>query len=446
MPAGAVSDIYSLRSIVFRGKSAQIVVQNENGPCPFIAICNVLFLRQYIALPPDAVSVTLSELLNLVTDFLFEKRGLSQNADMQYQLDDVVRHLPSLQVGMDVNVRFRSVDAYEFMPAMVCFDAFNIQMVHGWVLDAADPDFAEVVGNSSYNALTDLLIARNEILDQREKRAAAEQAQKDKADKPPEAGAEDGEADGDKTEEPKQEEELKPEDPKKRIEDDEVIRKASVAEQFLEQTAGQLTYTGLIELNKVIKEGELCVLFRNNHFSTLTKHQNRLFCLLTDVGYADVPEAVWELLAEIDGDMHIVNSQFQAPRSFGRQGNIMNAAAGRQEPPREPAPQPQQLPHQPDVSRQQMEAADAAFAQQLQREEQQLARQREEQRMRLQQQQQQQQQLYAQQPPRQPHHPQAGPRPTTKPAPRRQATPPPAPRRPTGATKKKKKDDGCCTQ
>lgn len=44
-----------------------------------------------------------------------------------------------------------------------------------------------------------------------------------------------------------------------------------VAEQFLNNTATQLTYHGLCELTSTVQEGELCVFFRNNHFSTMIK-------------------------------------------------------------------------------------------------------------------------------------------------------------------------------
>lgn len=46
-----------------------------------------------------------------------------------------------------------------------------------------------------------------------------------------------------------------------------------VAEQFLNNTATQLTYHGLCELTSAVQEGELCVFFRNNHFSTMTKYK-----------------------------------------------------------------------------------------------------------------------------------------------------------------------------
>ena len=46
-----------------------------------------------------------------------------------------------------------------------------------------------------------------------------------------------------------------------------------MAEEFLERTASQLTYHGLHELVTTLKEDELAVFFRNNHFSTLLKHK-----------------------------------------------------------------------------------------------------------------------------------------------------------------------------
>lgn len=49
-----------------------------------------------------------------------------------------------------------------------------------------------------------------------------------------------------------------------------------VAEQFLESTASQLTYHGLCELTTTVREGELSVFFRNNHFSTMIKHKVQL--------------------------------------------------------------------------------------------------------------------------------------------------------------------------
>ncbi len=44
-----------------------------------------------------------------------------------------------------------------------------------------------------------------------------------------------------------------------------------VAEEFLERSASQLTVHGLCELSESLREGQLAVLFRNNHFNTIYK-------------------------------------------------------------------------------------------------------------------------------------------------------------------------------
>ena len=59
-----------------------------------------------------------------------------------------------------------------------------------------------------------------------------------------------------------------------------IIFPGLAAECFLEETANQLTYHGLCELNAKLQEDELCVFFRNNHFSTLYKHQVRIGLVL----------------------------------------------------------------------------------------------------------------------------------------------------------------------
>ena len=45
------SSSYLIKEIDFRGNILPILCQDENGPCPLLAICNVLLLRQAIRLP-----------------------------------------------------------------------------------------------------------------------------------------------------------------------------------------------------------------------------------------------------------------------------------------------------------------------------------------------------------------------------------------------------------
>ncbi len=89
-----------------------------------------------------------------------------------------------------------------------------------------------------------------------------------------------------------------------------LMREGSLIESFLNETASQLTYHGLSKLHSDVKEKEISVFFRNNHFTCMFMLEGRLYLLLTDCGYARLSNAVWELLSDIDGDTVLVNSDF----------------------------------------------------------------------------------------------------------------------------------------
>jgi hypothetical protein len=50
-----------------------------------------------------------------------------------------------------------------------------------------------------------------------------------------------------------------------------LLEEGPVLEEFFNSTASQLTYYGLVKLHEEVRERQLCVFFRNNHFSTLFK-------------------------------------------------------------------------------------------------------------------------------------------------------------------------------
>lgn len=54
MDEDASNPVYSLKHIKFFQRDVPIVCQNENGPCPLLAIVNILSLRNQIKLPARA--------------------------------------------------------------------------------------------------------------------------------------------------------------------------------------------------------------------------------------------------------------------------------------------------------------------------------------------------------------------------------------------------------
>uniref|UniRef100_A0A1I7WML5 Ubiquitin carboxyl-terminal hydrolase n=1 Tax=Heterorhabditis bacteriophora TaxID=37862 RepID=A0A1I7WML5_HETBA len=83
-------------------------------------------------------------------------------------------------------------------------------------------------------------------------------------------------------------------------------------EEFLNSSMTQLTYYGLFRLMDTMRDNELAVLFRNNHFHTMLKRKDELFLLVSDSGYLKVPNVVWETLNNVEGNSVFVNSEFNS--------------------------------------------------------------------------------------------------------------------------------------
>ena len=94
----------------FLGRDVSILCQNENGPCPLLAICNVLLLRNSLRIHPDYSQISPQELIQLVANKIIESNPPAKNETMrmnqQQVINDVITILPKLLVGLDVNVRF----------------------------------------------------------------------------------------------------------------------------------------------------------------------------------------------------------------------------------------------------------------------------------------------------------------------------------------------------
>ncbi|KAJ9438705.1 ubiquitin carboxyl-terminal hydrolase MINDY-1/2 [Diplonema papillatum] len=277
----ATCGTYQVKRIRHKDETVGVLLQNENGPCPLLAIANIMFLRRRLTLHPDVAAVTDETLLAMLAGCLKERlhaTGLADDPNAEYSMKETLETLPALQKGMDVNIKYGGIADYEITSNIAVFDSFNVRLVHGWLPSEADP-YYDTVKDKSYNQLVDMIIKKN-----------------DEGEKPADERSE------------------------------EVVRAGLLAEAFVSETAPQLTYTGLFRLAEELAEGEMCVLFRNNHFSTLTKQSKRLYALLTDVGYSDVRNAAWESLSDVDGNMVLVDGNFEVPADLGRQARVLNAS------------------------------------------------------------------------------------------------------------------------
>lgn len=195
-----------------------------------------------------------------------------------FHIDELLQHIPRFQYGMDVNPKFTSITAYEYTAQLTAFDLLGVKLVHGWLVDPHDDDdTASAIGTLSYNALVELVIQGNEAATELERLQQQNQNV----------------------------------DPSKLQQLSQLATRAVVIDHFLQSNSHQLTQYGLQALHQDLRDDELTVFFRNNHFGTLTKHKGMLYLLVTDFGYADAPEIVWEKLDVINGDTEYVNATFQ---------------------------------------------------------------------------------------------------------------------------------------
>ncbi|CAM9285749.1 unnamed protein product [Ectocarpus sp. 6 AP-2014] len=390
-------DTYRIKRVRFFGRKVPILCQNLNGPCPLLAIGNILLLQSNISIHPDLSEISFSELTQLVAGFLLDSNPPHEderiNVNQQTQLDTVIKLLPRLQYGLDVNVRFNSVRGFEFTEEMAAFDMSGVTLLHGWILDPEDKHTGSVIEGMSYNKLVEKLLEfrsltveasgprkqdfdnvgarqnvpsdKSESNDRQEagstniaKTAGEEDAgtQAQLVTKPlqtaqsvgavvvddaSESLGENAPTPVSRSEEDTGQEGLSsastitrqqgsgsilhreeglPTDKSARAssvtsetESDKMataLNEGQVAEEFFRETASQLTYYGLSQLHQEVRERQLCVFFRNNHFSTMFKYEGKLYLLITDLGYARESSVVWEKLDQIDGNTEYADSDF----------------------------------------------------------------------------------------------------------------------------------------
>ncbi|EPB90420.1 hypothetical protein HMPREF1544_02786 [Mucor circinelloides 1006PhL] len=297
---------YLVKTIDWRDKQVRIITQNENGPCPLVAICNVLFLRGDLEIrPPDREVVTFEYLVDRLGDYLLnhaptdepmaqsppksaekqpqapKRQGTSEFVlTYRHNLDAAFTILPNLKSGLDVNIKFDSIHGFEPTAELAMFDLFNVNLVHGWVADPQDVETFDVVVNKcgTYNHAVELIVQADELSTRQSDEGLMVAKSLTTAE-------------------------------------EEKLHEGFVATEFLKDTATQLTYFGLDLLLDSIPADTLCVLFRNNHFSTMYRHPTQgLYMLVTDSGLVSERSVVWESLADVDqGSSEFCNGSFSKP-------------------------------------------------------------------------------------------------------------------------------------
>ncbi|RZC89806.1 hypothetical protein C5167_035801 [Papaver somniferum] len=356
--------IFETKLIDYNGFQLRIVAQDKNGPCPLIAVCNVLLLRQKFHLV--SLTVSADTLLEHVADQLCQGAA-SVARDQNQDLSQALEALPRFRTGIDVNFRFNKIDGFIDMPELAVFRLLKIPLYHGWMVDPQDSDTAEAFGSKPYNRII------KEVADFRARYAGGEEKnvlledggfhQKGKGDLEEQKALHKALALSSVSESAELDESgcslhldkaghlsacditaiLGPSatngvnssmDVRGPVDEREVVvakqvervcendsdidlspfiirARGLLIDTFLENNKNQLTIYGLCALQEGLADGELCVFFCSNHFNTMTKCKNELYVLVTDQGYVSQTDLVWGKLNEVNGDTVFFTGDFK---------------------------------------------------------------------------------------------------------------------------------------
>ncbi|KAL8064317.1 hypothetical protein ABFX02_01G081900 [Erythranthe guttata] len=139
---------HSIKFVQYLGRTTPIVLQNDNGPCPLIAICNALSLKNSLGSGLNNPEVSQEQLLSLVYDrMMHSKPGTYKDIEEMFDL------LRRLTTGINVNIKFRRIDDFELTPECAIFGLLDIPLYHGWIVDPQDKETYAAIGSESYDIL-----------------------------------------------------------------------------------------------------------------------------------------------------------------------------------------------------------------------------------------------------------------------------------------------------
>jgi hypothetical protein len=292
---------YAIKHINWKDQSttgmrrSPILMQNDNGPCPLLALVNALVLST----PPDLDTALVETLktreqvsLGLLLDAVFDELMSGRRGDSAQELPDVSElyaFLLALHTGMNVNPRFitpvhaprGSLDghspdlnqthpmhraqskagAFEETREMRLYSTFSIPLIHGWVPSQDTSAYAAFERCAqSFEDAQNIQFVEFELEDKLRAEGLSEHEQL-------------------------------------------TLQDIQTIKSFLANWPTQLTDFGLQTMSRTLKPGQIAILFRNDHFSTVYKEPSfgGLMTLVTDAGYGSHDEIVWESLVDVNG-------------------------------------------------------------------------------------------------------------------------------------------------
>lgn len=288
------AETYSIRHVNWTDvtgnlRESPVLVQNENGPCPLLALVNALALRAGKDAQPPIVKALQSReqiSLGLLIEAMFDELTTCLGPDQQLpDIEALSQFLTMLHTGMNVNPRLTLVCGQSVHFLRICaylkqesdnavgsflqtsdlrlYGTFGIPLVHGWVATPSSQSHDALARVAQYHEDIQLLQFRKAELEDRVFGGGTLS-----------------------------------------FEEERVMSDIQLIQQFVDvDNTTQLSTFGLDRLAEKLAPGSISILFRNDHFSTLYKHpqSHQLFTMVTDAGYSGHAEVVWESLVDVSG-------------------------------------------------------------------------------------------------------------------------------------------------
>ena len=276
-----------------RLRQSSMLTQNQNGPCPLLALVNALILGagdESQASLDDALRSREQVSLGLIIETLMYElvTRSAESGEHLPDVDELNAFLMRLRTGMNANPKFvvakkappNIMDArnsmlhlpqaeragskagtFEATLDMKLYGAFSVPLLHGW-LPESDSDAASAFHRSAptYEDAQALQFNEEELEYKLSRQGLTPEEQR-------------------------------------------VYEDISSIKNFLKLYPTQLTPHGLESVQESLQSGSFAIMFRNDHFSTIYKHpqSGQIFTLITDAGYADRDEIIWESLIDVNG-------------------------------------------------------------------------------------------------------------------------------------------------
>lgn len=263
-------------------RTSPILTQNLNGPCPLLALVNALVLST----PPSLETALVETLrtretvsLGLLLDAVFDELMSGRRGDAAQALPDVselYKFLLALHTGLNVNPMFvadrdsaggntsltNRAGGFENTQDMKLYRTFDIPLMHGWLPEAGSEAHAAFDRVAKSYETSQYVQFQEEELD-----AKLQSGEPLTAD------------------------------------EQQMFTDIHAIKEFLGRWPTQLTDHGLKVMRDTLHDGQVAILFRNDHFSTLCKdpRTGQLVTLVTDQGYSTHDEIVWESLTDVNG-------------------------------------------------------------------------------------------------------------------------------------------------